>query len=78
MSLTNSDNKTASPSEEGKKAVSQVSETSIPHEHEHGCCCHQHEHNDAKKSCGCAHYEEDHCGCEHEDLEEDHQCCCGP
>ena len=77
MSLTNSDNKTASPSEEGKKAVSQVSETSIPHEHEHGCCCHHHEHNDAKKSCGCAHYEEDHCGCEHEDLEEDHQCCCG-
>ena len=43
MSLTNSDNKTASPSDEGKTAVSQASEETTPHEHEHGCGCHHHE-----------------------------------
>ena len=52
MSLTNTDNKTAFPSDGEKKAVSQASEKSTPHEHEHGCCYH-HEADHAEKSCGC-------------------------
>ena len=74
MSLTNTDNKTASPSDGEKKAVSQASEKSTPHEHEHGCCCYHHEADHAEKSCGCGHHHgAEHCGCKHEDHDEEHQ-----
>lgn len=77
MSLTNTDNKTAFPSDGEKKAVSQASEKSTPHEHEHGCCYH-HEADHAEKSCGCGHHHgAEHCGCKHEDHDEEHHCCCG-
>ena len=76
MSLTNTDNKTAFPSDGEKKAVSQASEKSTPHEHEHGCCYH-HEAGHAEKSCGCGHHHgAEHCGCKHEDHDEEHHCCC--
>ncbi len=76
MSLTNTDNKTAFPSDGEKKAVSQASEKSTPHEHEHGCCYH-HEADHAEKSCGCGHHHgAEHCGCKHEDHDEEHHCCC--
>ena len=77
MSLTNSDNKTASPSDEGKTAVSQASEETTPHEHEHGCGCHHHEADHVEKSCGCGHHHgAEHCGCKHEGHDEEHHCCC--